>query len=424
MKIALLGYGVEGESAYKYYLRTQPGAQFVIYDNAESPKYEVPDGTEFIGSVNDFYNIDADIVIKTPAIPLDKVSSNGYITSVTREFFDKCPASIIGVTGTKGKGTTCTLIAEILKAAGKKTHLVGNIGAPALDELDKIEPDDIVIYELSSFQLWDLNKSPHIAVVLMVEPEHLDVHSSMDEYVAAKSNITEHQNPEDIVVYYDQNDYSRSIANLSKGKKIPYHVEDGNDVVVSGQKIIEKEEIGLLGKHNLENVYGAVNAAWQITQDADAIARAVRNFKGLPHRLEIVATKNDVTFVNDSFSSAPPATVAAMKSFSSPEILIVGGLDRNLIYEDLAHSIASQQNVKKVILIGQTRTKLAAALDQLGWKDYEIDETNDLQSSVQRASKLAVPGNVVLLSPGCPSFDMFKNFTQRGEEFRKLVGEL
>ncbi len=424
MKIALLGYGVEGESAYKYYSRTQPDAQFLIYDNAEQPKYDIPSGVEFVGSVADFYDIDADIVVKTPAISPDKVSSTGKITSVTREFFDKCPAPIIGVTGTKGKGTTCTLIYEILKAAGKKVFLVGNIGAPALDILADVTADSIVIYELSSFQLWDLEKSPHIAVILMIDSEHLDVHADLKDYIMAKSNIISHQLPNDMAIYYSDNDTSRLIGEATVAKKVPFNVPDDENVEVDGQKIINRSDIKLIGEHNLQNVYAAILATWHYTQDVGIISSVLRKYRGLPHRLEIVAEKKGVTFVNDSFSSAPSSTIAAIRSFTQPEILIAGGFDRGLQYDDLAKSIVDQKNIKKVLLIGQTKMKVANSLDKLQWDNYLIDETNDFKSIVQSAVQLASRGDVVLLSPGCPSFDMFKNFTERGEEFRKLVGEL
>lgn len=195
MKIALLGYGLEAQSAYNYYANLHPDAEFVIYDNAASPKMELPKGSTFHGGMTDFHDIDADIVVRTPAISPDKVSTRGVVTSVTKEFFDVCQRPIIGVTGTKGKGTTCSLIAAILKEAGIKTWLVGNIGLPSLDMIKEINEakEGVVIYELSSFQLWDMTKSPQVAVLLMIEPEHLDVHKDFAEYVNAKSNLVRHQ---------------------------------------------------------------------------------------------------------------------------------------------------------------------------------------------------------------------------------------
>ena len=198
MNIAILGYGVEGESAYRYYRAKYPDAIFTAYDNKPEPKNPLPSDVRFVGNREDFKGITADIAIKTPPIAPWNVGVTGTVTSITREFIKNCPAPIIGVTGTKGKGTTASLIRSILDAAGKKTWLVGNIGIGALDVLDQIQSEDIVVYELSSFQLWDCDVSPHVAVVLGIEPEHLDVHRDFDDYVRAKANIGRHQSNKDI----------------------------------------------------------------------------------------------------------------------------------------------------------------------------------------------------------------------------------
>ncbi|MDN5274128.1 MAG: UDP-N-acetylmuramoylalanine--D-glutamate ligase [Candidatus Saccharibacteria bacterium] len=429
MKIALLGYGVEGASAYHYFKRLYPEAEFEIYDNAESPKYDIPDGVALKSGVKDFYDIDADLVIKTPAIAPSKVSTRGSISSVTRTFFDVCPVPIIGVTGTKGKGTTATLTAEILKKAGFKVWLVGNIGVAALDKIEEIEQARVagqkcvVVYELSSFQLWDMTKSPQVAIVLMIEPEHLNVHKDFEEYVEAKSNIVKYQHPEDTTIYFDDNDISRSIGEKSPAKKIPYVLELGSTLNIDGRPIVEKSDIALYGDHNVGNVHAAILAAWQFTQDEYAIQAAVREFRGLPHRLEPVATRNDVLFINDSFSSAPPATVAAVRAFSQPKIVIMGGFDRGLDFTDTARAIVSQPQVKRILLIGQTRHGIAAAFDACDWHDYEIID-GTLDQAVTRVNQLAEAGDVVLFSPGCASFDMFPDFNKRGDAFKELIANL
>ncbi len=429
MKIALLGYGVEGESAYKYYSGIYTGAEFVIYDNAEVPKYEIPEGVEFVGSAKDFHDIDADIVLKTPAITPEDVSSRGKITSVTREFFDACHVPIIGVTGTKGKGTTCTLIAKMLEASGKKAWLVGNIGKPALDVLTQIQDDDIVVYELSSFQLWDIQKSPETAIVLLIEPDHLNVHSSMDEYVQAKANIAKYQKPSDNIIYHPTNSYSAEIANMSEGNKQRYSTPEGayikgDDIMIADQTICSVSEVGLLGAHNLENITAAVTAVWHYTHDIAAIAKVITDFKGLPHHTEFVRELDGVKYYDDSFSSAPAATVAAIKSFEAPEIVIVGGSEKNADFDNLIETITQQRNIKKIIFIGETAEKLSQLCESAGEKRYEIDSSKDFGKIIRRAKELTESGDIVLLSPGCPSFDMFNNFTQRGEEFARIVGEL
>lgn len=419
MKIALLGYGVEGESAYKYYSRIQPDAEFVVYDNASMSKHDIPDGIKFIGEVESFHDVDADIVVKTPAIVPSQVSSRGEITSVTREFFDKCPAQIIGVTGTKGKGTTCTLIAKILKASGKKVWLVGNIGTPALDILDELKPEDIVVYELSSFQLWDLKKSPHIAVVLMIEPEHMDVHENLEDYIGAKNNITAYQNPDDVAIYYDQNDTSRQIAELSSGKKIPYHIETGDDIVVNSQKIIAKNEVGLIGQHNLENIYGAINASWQITQNVDAIASAIRDFKGLPHRLEFVREVDGVKYYDDSISTTPSSAIAALNSFEQPKVIILGGRSKGADFSELALALVRAD--VQAILIGAEAKTIAQSCKNAGFSNFEILGSTNMSEIVTQAGSIAKEGSIVLLSPACSSVGMFKNYEDRGDQFKTAV---
>ncbi|MBI3494916.1 UDP-N-acetylmuramoyl-L-alanine--D-glutamate ligase [Candidatus Saccharibacteria bacterium] len=424
MKIALLGYGVEGESAYKYYSRTQPDAQFVIYDNANEPKYSVPSGVEFVGGVNDFHNIDADIVVKTPAIAPDKVSSNGQITSVTREFFARCPAPIIGVTGTKGKGTTCTLIAEILKAAGKNVHLIGNIGTPALDELDKITAEDIVVYELSSFQLWDLGKSPHIAVVLMVDAEHLDVHGDLQEYVKAKANIVSHQSPSDVAIYYADNDTARQIGESSVAMKVPYSIPDSLNIEIDGKEIIKRSDIKLVGQHNLQNIYAAILASWHYSQDTDIIAKVLREFSGLPHRLSFVRELNGVQYYDDSISTTPASTIAALKSFDQPKVLILGGRSKGADFAELAKFLVNTGDTR-VILVGAEAEKIQKSFEAAGFTKYKnLGSETGMQTIVKTSREMAGTNSTVLLSPACSSIGMFKNYADRGDQFKAAVEAL
>lgn len=458
MKIALLGYGVEGESAYRYFSSLYPEASFTVYDNAPSPKKVLPEKATFQGSVTDFHDIDADIVVRTPAIAPSKITTRGRVTSVTKEFFEKCPAPIIGVTGTKGKGTTCTLITRILEKAGKKVWLVGNIGTPALDVLvpilensqrrstgemgsqpvaladhfessNIVQPTDVVVYELSSFQLWDLEKSPHIAVVLLIEQDHQDVHGSMKDYVLAKAHITTFQSEKDRVVYHPTNAYSQQIANISPGIKQRYntpeaaYVED-EKIKINDQIICSIREVGLPGPHNLENITAAITAAWHYTQDIDVIKKAITEFSGLPHHIEKVRELDGVLYYDDSFSSAPSATIAAIRSFTQPEIVIVGGYDKKGDYAELVKVVMKTPHIKKIILIGQTGPAIATLFDQKGETRYELDETGDFEEIVKRAKEISEPGDVVLLSPGSASFDMFKNFYQRGEKFQQIVSKL
>jgi len=427
MKVAILGYGEEGRASYRYWL--DKGAEVTIVDE-NTALTDLPEFAMTLIGPKVFKDLEGfDLLVRTPSLSLEDIKTDGKIWSATNEFFAVCPSVVIGVTGTKGKGTTATLISEILRASGKTVHLLGNIGVPALSVLSVINPDDLVVFELSSFQLWDLQKSPQTAVVLMIEPDHLDIHGSMDEYVGAKTNISSHQSTEDLIVFHPTNDFAGQIAKKSPAQKKRYMTAEGaeiidGNIVIDDQIICSVSKIGLIGLHNLENVCAAITAAWKYTKDIDAIRKAVTEFKGLPHRLEFVRELKGVGYYDDSFSSAPGATVAAIQSFSQPEILICGGFDRGLDYEQLARAIVAQQNLKEVILMGQTKQHLARSLDSLGFTRYQVIETSDLKAIVYSARELAEPGDVIVLSPGCASFDMFKNFKDRGEQFKRIVGEL
>ncbi|MCA9309555.1 hypothetical protein KC973_04190, partial [Candidatus Saccharibacteria bacterium] len=292
MRVAIAGYGVEGEANCKYWLAE--GADVVIFDQKDKLDRAVPDGvatrlgSDVFSDINGF-----DLVIRTAGLSPKLIKTDGKVWSATNEFFARCPASIIGVTGTKGKGTTCSLIAEILKTAGKNVHLVGNIGIPALEVLPSIRPDDIVVFELSSFQLWDIEKSPETAVILMIEQDHMNVHEGMDDYVDAKANISRYQSKDDLLVYHPTNKLTARAAEASVAQKKRYLTEEGanvvdDSVVVDSNIICGVSEVGLLGAHNLENICAAVTAAWRYTQDVDAIKKAISAFKGLPHRLEFI----------------------------------------------------------------------------------------------------------------------------------------
>jgi UDP-N-acetylmuramoylalanine--D-glutamate ligase len=427
MKIAIAGYGIEGKSNYEYFSKL---GDVTIVDEKAS-KEVLPDGALNLLGEGVFEQLAGyDMVVRTAGLAPNKIKTDGKVWSATNEFFARCPAPIIGVTGTKGKGTTSTLITEILRASGKTVHLVGNIGTPALSVLSSISPDDIVVYELSSFQLWDLERSPKVSVVLLVEPDHLNVHAGFDDYVLAKANIAAHQRPNDVVIYHPNNEQSARIAATSSAQhKLRFMTPDAAYIVdgavrIDNEVICRTDEVGLLGEFNLQNVCAAISAAWQFTHDITAIATTVRHFKGLPHRLEFVTEKAGVRFYNDSFSSAPTATMAAVTAFNEPIILILGGFDRGIDLTSLAKAIAATKNIAQVLVIGQIRERLAAALKAESVKNMEIIDDTKMNVIVRRAAEIAKPGDVVLLSPGCASFDMFKDFYDRGEQFKQAVGEM
>lgn len=427
MKVAIAGFGLEGMSNFNYWSKL--GADITIFDEKQ-PTQEVPAGVSIVVGQDTFTKINGfDLVIRTAGLRPDKIKTDDRVWSSTNEFFEKCPAPIIGVTGTKGKGTTASLIAQMLSNDEKNVHLLGNIGVPALDILPTIKPDDIVVFELSSFQLWDLTRSPETAVVLMIEPEHQDVHSSLEEYVNAKSNIAKFQTEDDLIIYHPNNPFSAKVAENSKARKMQYMKPSGA-YVIGGQIVIGdiavalSQEVGLIGEHNLENICAAITAAWRYTKNITAIQSAIKTFKGLPNRLEFVKEVRGVKFYNDSYSSAPGATIAAIKSFSEPEVLICGGFDRGLDYSELALSISLQKNIKKVLLMGQTKTSIADHLAKVGFLNFELLDGNDFKGFIQIAKDAAEPGDIVVLSPGCASFDMFKDFNDRGNQFKKIVEEL
>ncbi|MBR2994069.1 UDP-N-acetylmuramoyl-L-alanine--D-glutamate ligase [Candidatus Saccharibacteria bacterium] len=404
MKIAILGYGKEGKSAENYFKKS--GADIQIFDDF---KNEDLDKIDFSGF---------DLVFRSPSVP-----PRAGVSSMTRYFFDHIKAPVIGVTGTKGKGTTCSMIAGILKAFGKKVFLVGNIGNPSIDILDEAAESDVIVYEMSSFQLWDMEKSPKIAVVLRIEPDHLNVHKDFDDYVNAKGHIAEFQKAGDSVIYFKDNKNSVKIAEKSAGKKIPY------PIIKKTKKLTELlNSLKVPGEHNKENAEAALLAVAEffevsldelIEKDFDKLKDSLHNFKGLPHHIEFVKTVNGVDYYDDSFSASYPSLEVAVKSFPNKKvILIAGGKDRGLDLAPMKKAIFDAPNLEKAILIGETRLKLAENEDE---NKYIL--ADDFYTAVKTAKELAekTDNAIVLLSPGAASFDMFKDFYDRGDKFKKIV---
>ena len=435
MRIATLGYGSQGRSAYDYWNRDDN--ELTICDSRED--IQLPSGVKSQLGANYLKNLDEfDLIVRgAPSIhPREIVDANPHslkildkVTSVTNEFFRVCPTkNIIGVTGTKGKGTTSTLIAKMLQAAGEKIHLGGNIGIPPLDLLEHhIKPDDWVILELANFQLIDLKRSPHIAVCLMVVPEHMDWHKDMAEYVEAKKQLFKHQTRNDIAVYFGKDETSKDIASASPGHKIPYYDSPGaviedNAVKIANKEICKTSEIKLLGRHNWQNVCAAVTATWQIHQDIAAIRHVIATFGGLEHRLELVRELDGVSYYDDSFGTTPETAIVAIQTFKKSKVVILGGSDKGASYDELA-KVISNDNVRSVVLIGQTSPAIAKALDKAGFSDY-VEGGNTMQQIVDTARSKASSGGVVLLSTACASFDLFKNYKDRGEQFQKTVKAL
>jgi UDP-N-acetylmuramoylalanine--D-glutamate ligase len=431
VRIAILGYGSQGKSAYEYWRGEN---DITVY--TRKPLQNPPQNVTIRTGENQLKNLDAfDLIVRSPGMHPHTIAENNSpkilekVTTNTNEFFRVCPTkNIIGVTGTKGKGTTSTLIARMLEAAGKRVHLGGNIGIPPLELLkNDIQPTDWVVLELANFQLIDLQHSPHIGVCVMVEPEHLDWHKDVAEYYQAKSNLFAHQTTKDIAIYYAETAPSRTIASKSIGTKIPYYAEPGaiitNEAIsIAGQEVCRLNELRIRGEHNWQNICGALTAVWQITQDIPTIRQALITFTGLPFRIEYRAEKQGIKYYNDSFAAAPGASVAAIKSIPDPKVLIIGGHDRGLDLSELAHEIANpQNNVVSVLLIGASTQRMASALQHATYESYTLSSATDMRAIVREATELAKPGDAIVLSPGFPSFDMFKNFEDRGNQFNSAV---
>lgn len=408
MKIGILGYGKEGKSTEKYFQKQ--GAEIKVFDNFTIDELKKLDFSEF------------DLTFRSPS-----VHPQAGWTSVTRYFFEHCPCPIIGVTGTKGKGTTCSLITDLLKNIGKNVYLVGNIGNPAIDILAQLTPEDAVVYELSSFQLWDLDRSPHVAVITNLEPDHLNVHDSYEDYVKAKANIAIHQTPNDYLIYHLGNPDIANIAKKSNSRHIGYPCasETGLDKLTS--------HLAIPGQHNRDNAEAALFAAACyldlpidefIKKYHDAIITTFENFQGLPHRLQFLRELNHVKYYDDNFSSAYPALDVALATFSDqPIFLIAGGFDRGMDITPAQQRIFTAPRLQKVFLIGQTGSKLAAGQDSTRCQICNsLDEAfGAARNAAEAFTESSDQTAIVLMSPGAPSFDMFKDFNDRGQQFQTLV---
>jgi UDP-N-acetylmuramoylalanine--D-glutamate ligase/UDP-N-acetylmuramate--L-alanine ligase/UDP-N-acetylenolpyruvoylglucosamine reductase len=407
-KIAILGYGLEGQDAEKYFTRL--GDSVTILDRKFDENY--------LKALDNF-----DVIVRSPGVyrylpEIVKTEKEGVeVTSALKIFFEKCPGKIIGVTGTKGKGTTSTLIYEILKNAGKDVYLVGNIGKPYLELLPKLTKDSLVVMELSSFQLIDLTMSPHIAVVLNITLDHMDWHKDKEEYVNAKKNIVRHQKPDDFAVINEEYSTPKSFAEHTDAKVV-YFSKSSLD-----KKF--KEKLLLRGEHNLENIAAAVAVAKIVGVKEEIVVKTVRSFKGLEHRLELVDTVGGVTFYNDSFATGPQPTIAAIKSFTEPETLILGGSDKGLDYSEMGKEISEKGNIINIVLIGYVRNLIKDALVKANFSGNIIDlGTSSMTQIVAKANEVTPRGGVVILSPAAASFDMFKNYKDRGNQFKESVLKL
>ena len=446
-KIAMCGIGVSNTPLILRFL--EQGARVIACDRREREQIGViADQLEKAGAelkLGDGYldNLEVDIIFRTPGMnfhlpELEKARKRGIaVTSEMEVFFDLCPATIFAVTGSDGKTTTTTLIAKMLEAEGKRVFVGGNIGTPLLPEIENITADDFVVAELSSFQLISMRKSPDVAVVTNVAPNHLDVHKDMDEYVEAKKNILLHQNAFSRTVLNRDNDiteaFRKDVRGQSLGFSMSRRLNNGAWLADDGVlhmayrgidvPVVDRKDIRVLGDHNVENYLTAIAAVWGYV-GVDNICKVAREFGGVEHRIEFVREINGVKYYNDSIATSPTRTIAGLKAFDRKVTLIAGGYDKHIPFEPMMPYVV--EKVKTLYLCGDTADKIEKCL-----RDYEgyhgepvIVRVKDIAEAVDVAYKNAVSGDIVTLSPACASFDMYPNFVARGNHFKQLVNEL
>lgn len=384
-------------------------------------------------------NLSGDMIFKTPGMRYDvpellKAKENGSIvTSEMEVFFEVCPSHIIAVTGSDGKTTTTTLIHKMMTDAGYKTWLGGNIGNPLLTDTEKMKENDWVILELSSFQLHTMRKSPEIAVITNISPNHLDMHKDYKEYIDAKKNIMLYQNEGDTLIVNADNQVTADIGKSASGA-VKYFSRNGMaDVYLDGNiikrgivEILNIKDIKIPGMHNVENYMAAIAAVSGLVSK-EVIVNVAKTFGGVEHRIELVRTLDGVKYYNSSIDSSPNRTINTLRVFPNKVIMIAGGKDKGIPYDEIGPALA--EHVKVLILIGATSDKIQEALDTEinktgNGKDIEVIRATSYEDAVNTARSKAHDGDVVLLSPASTSFDMFRNFEERGNLFKKIVNEL
>lgn len=446
--VAIMGMGVSNTPLIKYLMDLD--ANITVFDKRTEEELDkgvieeyAIQGVKFSLGENYLDNlVGYDIIFRSPSMRPDipelerELDRGAILTSEIEMLIDLCPGKIIAVTGSDGKTTTTTLIYNILKEAGHNCYLGGNIGIPLFTKIDEMQPEDIIVLELSSFQLMTLKKSPQIAVVTNVSPNHLDIHKSYGEYIESKKNIFRFQDKDGIVILNYDNDITRDFALEAKGEvryfSTKVKLEDGvildSEIIKISEgkvrrQIIKTDDILLLGKHNIENACTAIAAVRDLVSPED-IVKVLTTFKGVEHRNEYVATIKGAKWYNDSIGSSPTRTIAGLVSFKNKVILIAGGYDKHLDYDGMGKYIV--EHVKALILIGQTKEKIKnATIKELETRMPKIDlpiiECETLEDAVNGAYKVSSAGDTIFFSPASASFDMFKNFEERGNKFKDLV---
>ena len=447
-KIAVIGIGVSNIPLIDYLF--EKGAVVTIFDDREEEKIS-KDIIEKIKkyNFNCFFgkrNLDNlhgfEIIFRSPSCLPTKTElviekeRGAIVTTEIEQLIKMAPCKVIGITGSDGKTTTTTLTAKILEDAGYNVYLGGNIGIPLFTKLKEIKPEDIIVLELSSFQLMDMEVSPDIAAITNITPNHLNVHKDYQEYIDSKKNIYRHQKSTGVLVLNADNELTNSCQKDANGDVIlfsskqkldyGYIVEDGiikecNDGI--RRHLISQDDIKLKGIHNLQNICTALALTKDLVSTDNAI-KTIKEFSGVKHRLELVRILNGVEWYNDSASTSPTRGISAINSFNKEIILIAGGADKNLDYTPIGKPIV--EKVKSLILIGQTANKIYDAVKKESEKQnktIDIHMCETFKQSLELAKRIAKPGQIVLFSPASTSFDMFKDMYDRGDQFRKLVNE-
>lgn len=448
-RTAVIGLGVSNVPLIDYLYEL--GARVTVFDQIDEYfidkeliqklhdyNFELITGEKALHSLRGFQ-----VIFRSPSclpstLQLKSEQKRGAIvTSEIEMLLNTCPCKIIGVTGSDGKTTTTTLIYEILKAGGYNCHLGGNIGIPLFTKVKDFKEDDIVVLELSSFQLMGMEVSPSISVITNISPNHLDKHSSYEEYINAKKNIFLYQDENDKVVLNFDNGVTKECAKDADGKveffSSKSKLEDGviyDEGYIKECKdgvrrhLLSVSDIHLRGMHNYENICAAIAATSGLVSQEVQI-ETIKNFKGVEHRLEFVRELDGVKWYNDSIGTSPSRTIAGLNSFDEKIVLIAGGYDKNLDYTPLAKPIL--ERTSEVVLLGKTAAKISKAIAEEVEKEngvFPVYRVTSLEDAVRRARQLAKPGQVVLFSPASASFDMFRNFAERGEKFKELVNGL
>jgi len=453
-KIAILGLGMEGQALANFLIsevqsidiieqkeQSQILADLEVSDRAElenilnNPKVNFKHSEELPSL------LEYELIFRSPSIYfahpkiLEAKKAGVTVSSQIQLFFDLCPCRIIGVTGTKGKGTTASLIFSMLNLHVKgNVYLAGNIGTPAITMVPNLKNDDIVILELSNFQLADLTKSPEIAVVTNLEVDHLDYHKDKAEYQLTKTNIVQFQNEDGIAILNKESSFDTDFIDKIKSKVLYFSTTNQTDAFVEDdrvflnknnemKKVCSAGEIKLVGTHNLANIAAASLVAAELQIELPIISRAVKEFQGLPHRLEFVRELNNIKFINDSFATNPGPTIAAVKAFKETKILILGGSEKGADFSEMAEVI-SESNTKAVVTIGVESGRIISALKRSNFSGQILEGGNSIDEIIYQAFSIASPGDIIVFSPACASFDMFKNYKERGEQFKNSVFKL